>query len=283
MDALQSQAMAQAQQILPFKVAPLAFEPHAQAIRSRVAKKELHKWEVNLIPLINAINDSGYFCHPFPKWHFDDPRAVIQQAQDPLASLAYDGDEPLVITGPRLSFQTSVYQSLLPTAVPFSPLPFLRRRIAVIVGTDNAEYAGCSSLLAGHKLVGAPGCLLSAVLKLWLNAWPLRIDHSATAAYGKCSLCQEWLSTPTIRHLSQCSVVKSVCCTLGVPRFRSVHAFLLLSPVEDSVFRKRAAILYALHAVLCVSSRCRLHDPADAVLLSLRSRKSVSSWAKLGT
>ena len=92
--------------MLPFKVAPIAFDPYAQVIRCRVAKSELPKWDVNLNSCLVAIYDSGCFCHPFPKWHFDDPRAVIQQAQDPLASLAYDGDEPLVITGPRLSFQT---------------------------------------------------------------------------------------------------------------------------------------------------------------------------------
>ena len=176
---------------------------------------------------------------------------------------------------------TPVYQSLLPTSVPFLQLPFLRRRIAVIVGTDNAEYAGWSSLLAGHTLKGAPGCLLSAVLELWLNAWPLRVDHSASAAYGKCSLCHLWLSTPTVRRLAQCSVVKSVCHALGVLHFRSTHAFLLLSPVEDRVLRIRAAILYALHAVLCVSCRWRLFGPADAVLLSLRSRRSVCSWANI--
>ena len=279
-------ALTRMDHILPFKTAPKSMAHFCFASATRSAMQLSKDGYGQCWPEIGQIlNTNGYLTHRHPRWHSANPDKFVHDSLTlrDVAAGSCDLDS-------GSSRQTMLYlhalQSTHCTRAPglyeyvhmkaningnlsFYPQEYLLRRFKNLFNDADAIRATQATLVTAHVLHGQPQRTLSVVLKLWLNAWPLR---SCVFEHSRCLFCYEWLSTPSVKHLASCSFVRKIHEKLLMRPPRSLRCLLLLSNDPEDIIKRRAHVLHTLHNTLCRIRRLENYDAMHLFWLAHRRK-----------
>ena len=125
---------------------------------------------------------------------------------------------------------------------------YLCRRFHRFFNTQDARHAADSSRVTAFHLIGAPPKVLGAVLKAWLNAWPMQSPHGAPY----CPLCNAFHSVRSMHHLASCEFVQVLCRRFEISSCTSLGMFPLLKCRTQRECKIRAVVLYITHDIFCI-------------------------------
>ena len=284
---ISTDALFNLRQFLPFKVAPVSVlhSTVAAAMRNAEDGESSLVFRLQLEEIKIALATHGLLTHSFPQWFTASVASFLAHNAALGAQLGLDQSSSLstqsayyygilnstdCITYPGLSGYHSISTHVQDRH--FDAWKYLARRCCRFFTPLEARFAASSALATAFYLQGMPPRVLSAVLKLWLNAWPLGFDDGVG---HQCIACRGWFSEQNVAHLAQCPVVAAIHTRCLVHPPRSRRALLLLSSDKPRVLQKRAYILHALHRTFCF---CRRNREADfASLFATFNRRD--SWS----
>jgi len=249
---ISAHAMGCIQAFLLFKRAPLRLVPYCQSIRARVHARNLPDWDIGRNDVFAAVDQAGLLCHPRGAWHYN---SIVQCAIDSHQLFGCFSEQEARKVRDSLLVQRVSYLPLSLSYSQFSASSYLCHRFRVWFNLHEAEQASRSATVTAFALEAMPARVLGSILKLWLNAWPLRnLGLHST----RCLVCDLWISGPSIPHLASCPGVKLLCRHVNLPPFCTLSSFLLLSHSPTRLVRRKAIFLYTLHYALCIMSHSHL-------------------------
>jgi len=262
---------------LPFRQAPLSIAHLCSAVETRCVANRKRLLANNDLSCINEELDAvGLLTHPEPHWLFFEARRYHARCLAAADSLGIDNIEDCQMSMQRMLYIQYLRRrniepapfchgyfavSLADRSTQFDAHRYLLRRLRSIFSMHEVGDAAAAAMCTAHLLVGAAPRILSIVLKLWLNAWPL---YDLAAEKYRCVLCKQWRSTPTIRHFVECPLVKAAFNSVGMCAPRTARSLLLLTRASRAIVFKRARVLHALHSTACHLRRTDTPDPLRA-------------------
>jgi len=260
--------------ILPFRHVPRSLTQVCTSAALRTAARlQDNNIDFSLAPTRAQINNVGQLSHVFPSWLASSCFVYLEH----ISMLHIN----IIATGClRTNVQAELYWQIhgLITQIPyagnhcyttarvrrledpaaFKAITYLAYSFQMFFSNQrDACSAAQATIVIAHALISSHQAVLNSVLKLWLNAWPLRHVFEDSKV---CLACRHWLSVPSVRHLSFCPVVANIFRAHRLRAPRDVRHLLMIDCTDFDTIRTHARVLHALHLTFCQVRRQAAYD-----------------------